>query len=206
MTRQTYFKDANSKFRKPLAKQRNPGIAKKAEMIRRTKIKKEYYKLLKKDGLSQNVLQLEEKADISSSRTEERNHDALEAYSSDQEEKVNESANDMSESDSEKIEKAHVSKSLGNARQGQKRERKNKRPAKPNPFAKLAVEAERKKAERQAAIEESKRLKEEQNQKRKEYYTKRNDVRDKLQRKTRKGQPVMANQVLHLLEKIQGMK
>ncbi|KND02801.1 uncharacterized protein SPPG_01882 [Spizellomyces punctatus DAOM BR117] len=206
MTGRKYLKDANSKFRKPLAKQRNPGIAKKAEMIRRTKIKKEYYKLLKTEGLGQNESQLEEKADIFSSQTEERTHDALEGYSSDQKEKLYESANDTSESDSEKIDKADVPKSLGKTRQSQKREKKSKRPAKPNPFGKLIVEAERKKAERQAAIEESKRLKEEQNQKRKEYYAKRNDVRDKLQRKTRKGQPVMANQVLHLLEKIQGMK
>ncbi|KAJ3165381.1 hypothetical protein HDU88_004175 [Geranomyces variabilis] len=77
---------------------------------------------------------------------------------------------------------------------------------KPNPYAKLVKEAERAKQEKLAAAEEAKRLKAEQEAARKDYYTKRNNTRNHLQKKTRKGQPVMANQISHLLDKIQGKK
>ncbi|KAJ3152460.1 hypothetical protein HDU86_005641 [Geranomyces michiganensis] len=77
---------------------------------------------------------------------------------------------------------------------------------KPNPFAKLVKEAERVKQEKLAAAEEARRLKTEQAAARKDYYAKRSNTRNHLQKKTRKGQPVMANQISHLLDKIQGKK
>ncbi|KAJ3173355.1 hypothetical protein HDU87_007624 [Geranomyces variabilis] len=82
----------------------------------------------------------------------------------------------------------------------------NKPHHKPNPYAKLVKEAERAKQEKLAAAEEARRLKAEQEAARKDYYTKRNNTRNHLQKKTRKGQPVMANQISHLLDKIQGKK
>ncbi|RKO89607.1 hypothetical protein BDK51DRAFT_48358 [Blyttiomyces helicus] len=65
------------------------------------------------------------------------------------------------------------------------------------------AETERIAAERKAAIEEQKRIREEASAGRKKYYAQRNETRSKLGRKTRKGQPVMGNLIDHMLSRIQ---
>ncbi|KAI9098236.1 hypothetical protein DFS34DRAFT_593712 [Phlyctochytrium arcticum] len=190
-------------------------------MIRRTKIKKEYYKMLKREGV-EHVKAVDMSGDESENdhMDEARNQgdeqpdadndseqeividDNGEPYTSDEEDDESEAETSRDNSRSTKSSTKSPSKSKSKSKSNSK----PSKPHKPNPFAKsLAIAAQQKK-EREESIAEAKRLREERDAGRKAYYTQRNNTRSKLQQRTRKGQPVMANQLSHLLAKIQSGK
>ncbi|KAI8827126.1 uncharacterized protein EV422DRAFT_512756 [Fimicolochytrium jonesii] len=184
----------------------NPGLEKKSEMIRRTRIKREYYKMLEKEGMAGGKMEVE------AGEEEEEEEETFAKPVKGRAGKSKPAAPASSDSEEDVASGAPSTKpapSLNPFRnaplpsRGQKGSTTTK-PRKADPFAKAVREAQKKKAERQAAIEEAQRLKKEKEEGRDAYYKKRNNVRDKLQMKTRKGQPVMANQISHLLDKIQG--
>ncbi|KAI9206237.1 uncharacterized protein BJ171DRAFT_43817 [Polychytrium aggregatum] len=75
--------------------------------------------------------------------------------------------------------------------------------SKPTPFKKVQMELDKKKAEEQRQREEEQKQKEEQRAKRAEYYAKRREDRNMMLKKTKKGQPVISNQISRLLGKLQ---
>ncbi|KAI8913855.1 hypothetical protein DFJ77DRAFT_464917 [Powellomyces hirtus] len=172
-------------------------------MIRRTKIKKEYYKLLEKEGgaLQGGADDLYADDNVEDEGKSEIMEGTFVKPKSSREPK------DVAEEEQWPRSAPPPPAPRGKSQAQQPGRRLPVKPQphhKPNPYAKMVQAAEQRKAERQAAFDEAKRLKAEQEAGRKQYYTKRNNTRDQLQKKTRRGQPVMANQISHLLDKIQG--
>jgi len=73
---------------------------------------------------------------------------------------------------------------------------------KPNPFAKLLAEHQKKQEEKKKEAEEARLAKEANMKQREQYYAKRKTTSAKLTAKTARGQPVMRNHIDHLLNKI----
>ncbi|KAJ3023421.1 hypothetical protein HKX48_003338 [Thoreauomyces humboldtii] len=217
-------------------KQNNPGISKKHEMIRRTKFKKQYHNLLKHEGLDVGKVggsdaaegggdgSDEEEIVAGDDGTGEKRTTEPEYWGKEREEgrelaprpdlrRRPKAAASTTQHDPSGFISATLTSSspgTGSLRKDGKAQGRGKgadaKAHRPNPYAKMVAEAEQRKLARQAAFDEARRLKDEQNSQRKQYYTNRNNTRVKLQMKTRKGQPVMANQISHLLDKIQGKK
>ncbi|KAJ3035889.1 hypothetical protein HK097_003996 [Rhizophlyctis rosea] len=195
--------------------------AKKAELGRRTKIKKQFRKILQTESApssSSSYLDDTEdiphfyKPDIPTPPPVDINEiHAAQDFDSDDDndhQPRNESDIDSEREDSmataKGAKKSKLEKTLERVQSGRVQKQHTKS-SKPNPFAHAASKAAQEKAEKLTAIAEAKRLKEEANQKRKEYYSQRNKTRSKMQQKTRKGQPVMANQISHMLDKIKAL-
>ncbi|KAJ3039374.1 hypothetical protein HDV00_012250 [Rhizophlyctis rosea] len=177
--------------------------AKKVEIGRRIKVKKQYRKLLQHEAEPSQSSYLDETDDAPSFYVPDVPQPDEEEAAVEKTETPGEEVE--SDGDDEHIQPAGEGRGAnwaGAKMNKVKGGRVQKQSSKPNPFAKAASKAAREKAEREAAIEEARCQKEEANQKRKEYYSQRNKTRSKLQQRTKKGQPVMANQISHMLDKI----
>ncbi|KAJ3280364.1 hypothetical protein HK104_000714 [Borealophlyctis nickersoniae] len=182
----------------------------KAELARRSKVKKQFRKLLEKEGVEDGMgvgVIAEEEDDVPSFYVPDVAPEQ-EAGEDDVNEDGEDNVNEEEETGAEDAGSARRAPQRNPRKQkdvlkGVKGGKVQKQSSKPNPFRKLMDKAAKEKAERHAAFEEEKKRREEASQQRKDYYEKRNQTRSKLNRKTKKGQPVMANLVSHLLEKIQ---
>ncbi|KAJ3182243.1 hypothetical protein HDU85_003285 [Gaertneriomyces sp. JEL0708] len=176
----------------------------KTEAIRRTRIKRDYYKLLEKEGGGGDVdweEEMKERVVLGVAVGEEQ-----EGIPDDKNEDEDGNGKVSGMEEGKKGRDGAGARGNGNVREentkvGAKK-RANGRPVKFNPFAKQVAIAAERKAAREAAIAEAARLRAEQQRGRQEYYKQRNAVKSKMVRKTKKGQPVMASQIELLLGKI----
>ncbi|KAI9003229.1 hypothetical protein BC832DRAFT_560260 [Gaertneriomyces semiglobifer] len=177
----------------------------KTEAIRRTRIKRDYYKLLEKEGGGDVDWEEEMKERVLVGVAVGEDQEGINDEKEIPNEKEEEEGGKVGGREEPSRPGGAVGRRSGKAREENAnlgKKRANGRPVKPNPFAKQVAIAAERKAAREAAIAEAARLRAEQQRGRQEYYKQRNAVKSKMVRKTKKGQPVMASQIELLLGKI----
>ncbi|CAG8567740.1 9301_t:CDS:2 [Ambispora leptoticha] len=187
---------------------------KKNRIIKKAKIKKDYFKKIKKNEKLETPEFYKEIFGQQSSSINDSNdqeiHDneiiTAQELSSRPKLQQHKDDNDSLSSSFESVDSDDDVEKKGSIAKGKKKKddtKTNKRnSSKPNPFEKRYKETERLRLEKQARIEASKKEREEQAKRRVDYYMNRKQTKKKLFKRTAKGQPVMKSQIEHLLSKI----
>ncbi|KAG9300269.1 hypothetical protein G9A89_011342 [Geosiphon pyriformis] len=184
---------------------------KKEKIIKKSKIKKNYYTKIKKQSVNtpefykeiftQGVSQVQDLngETTANERKPEKGKSKGDASNPNKKNHIDE---DLKEDLDTEAEKNLKNKMLDEKRLSEAKQIKSRKSLKPNPFNKIfeATEQLRQEAQNQkeAKIKESEARKE----KRLAYYVKRKQTKKKLFKRTSKGQPVMKNHIEHLLCKI----
>ncbi|KAF9429556.1 hypothetical protein BGZ94_010327 [Podila epigama] len=192
----------------------------KADLIHKAKVKKDYAKVLKQEEentpefykqiFGEKTIDDEgnivEYNDPNANEEDEEMEDAPSDDDNDDDEEDEEESQYSEGSDSEKEEKstpknAEVKKNE-KTKPGKQDDGTFKRAAKPNPFKAAIEKREAEKKAIQEARERAQRARADAKKGRDAYYANRNKTTKKIQEKTPRGQPVLANQIKMMLGKI----
>ncbi|KAK9766247.1 hypothetical protein K7432_004814 [Basidiobolus ranarum] len=158
----------------------------KQKLIHNAKVKKEFYRTLKNEGVLETPDHLKSIFEEGGAEVEDSDISKYEKTRSDSEEETK--SDDAQSTSKEK-----------------KTQGKPKSSSKPNPYKRAMADVERQEQERLAVIEAERKEREDALKKRQAYYRQRNNLKKKYTEKTSRGQPVMRGQINHLLDKIKKM-